>query len=44
MDSLKVGDSMSFKGPKGRFELDQNEKRAIGRPMSLAAWKLAICL
>lgn len=30
MDHLEIGDKLEFKGPRGDFELDQNEKRAVG--------------
>ena len=35
MDHLKIGETMDFKGPKGRFHIDQNEKRAIGETTSI---------
>ena len=30
MDHLKIGDKLQFKGPRGDFSLDVNEKREIG--------------
>ena len=34
MDRLKIGDKLDFKGPKGRFQLELNEKRALGESRS----------
>lgn len=33
LDKLKIGETMLFKGPKGRFTYTPNMKRAIGMPM-----------
>lgn len=30
MDKLKLGDKLKFKGPRGDFALELNEKREIG--------------
>lgn len=30
MDHLKIGEKLQFKGPRGDFALDLNEKRGIG--------------
>lgn len=30
MDKLKIGDKLEFRGPRGRFALDLNERRALG--------------
>lgn len=35
MDKLKIGDKLLFKGPKGRFSLDENEKRAVGMQLDI---------
>jgi hypothetical protein len=34
MDKLKIGDKLEFRGPRGRFGLELNEKRALGEPPS----------
>ena len=31
MDKLKLGDKLKFKGPRGNFALELNEKREIGQ-------------
>ena len=36
MDKLKIGDKLAFRGPRGRFHLDLNEKRALGEAFQLS--------
>ena len=35
MDHLKIGDKLQFKGPRGSFALELNERRAIGEAVLL---------
>ena len=34
MKHLNIGEELQFKGPKGRFEYDVNERRALGEDSS----------
>lgn len=40
LDKLAIGDSIDFKGPRGRFEYSPNMKRAIG---GFDPWSLMSC-
>lgn len=34
MDKLNIGDKLLFKGPRGDFSLELNEKREIGQELA----------
>ena len=43
MKHLNIGEELQFKGPKGRFEYDLNERRALGEDSRFAArYQLAL--
>ena len=42
MDKLNIGDKLFFKGPRGDFSLDLNEKREIGLDLYTLQFEILI--
>lgn len=44
MDHLNIGDKLEFKGPRGEFSLDLNEKRVLGDSIPCFIYIYVTCL